>query len=125
MKLSLAQDQGLQIWQTKSKAIVVNDHVPADCIYRVTSQNGGEIQYERMPTARSAPKVILKSRWRNESEQYSGSASSDAWKDWKGTQDVSDFQIDLRIPGVPDDVVQQDENRTKEINEILEKLRIG
>ena len=39
IKMSRAQDQGLQFWQTKSTAILVHDHVLADCIYRVISHN--------------------------------------------------------------------------------------
>ena len=39
--------------------------------------------------------------------------------------DNTKFGVDLRIPGFPDDAVQQDENYMKEINENLEKLRIG
>ena len=40
--------QGLQLRQTKSNAIVVNDHEP--------SQSGEQILFERMPTPRLAPK---------------------------------------------------------------------
>ena len=35
VKLSRAQDQGLQFWQTKSHATIVRSLSPADCIYRV------------------------------------------------------------------------------------------
>ena len=31
--LSRAQDQGLRFWQTKSKAIIVHNLVPTDCIF--------------------------------------------------------------------------------------------
>ena len=47
VKLSRAQDQGLQFWQTKSHAIIVHSPVPADCIKRVISQNGDRIIFER------------------------------------------------------------------------------
>ena len=40
IKLSRAQDQGLQFWQTKSYAIIVHGPVPAVCIYKDISQNG-------------------------------------------------------------------------------------
>ena len=86
VKLSQTQDQGSQFWQTKSNAILVNDHVQAESIYRVISENGEHILFERMPTPRPAPEIILKSRWRIEQEQYSESASSDTWKDWRDTQ---------------------------------------
>ena len=98
-------------------------------------------------------KSFSKSRWRIELEQYSDSASSDAWKNWKGTQasgkekemkietfeeqcsssswqqqaniDIRDFEIDLQIEAVPDDIVQKDEKRMQEINDNMSKLRIG
>ena len=35
-----------------------------------------------------------------------------------------DFEIDLRVEGVPDDVILKDEERMEEINEKLEKLEI-
>ena len=49
VQLSRAQDQGLQFWQTKSHAIIVHSPVPAGCIYRVISQNGDRMLFERLP----------------------------------------------------------------------------
>ena len=66
VQLSRAQDQGLQFWQTKSHAIIVHSLVPADCFYRVISQNGDRILFERHPTPRPAPKVTLKSNWHSQ-----------------------------------------------------------
>ena len=40
IKLSRAQDQGLQFSQTKSLAIITHNPVPGDCIYRVVSKKG-------------------------------------------------------------------------------------
>ena len=60
-KLSRAQHQGLHFWQTKSNAVVVNDHEP--------SQSGEQILFERMPTPTLAPEIILESRWRIGQEQ--------------------------------------------------------
>ena len=54
-------DQGLQFWQTKSHAIIVHSPVSADGIYRVISQNGDRILFERLSTPRRAPKVTLRS----------------------------------------------------------------
>ena len=63
IKLPRAQDQGLQFWQTKSFAIITHDTVPGGCIYRVISQNGDRVLFERFATPRPAPKVTLKSNW--------------------------------------------------------------
>ena len=40
VKLSRAQDQWLQFWQTRSNAIIVHDLEPANYIYRAISRNG-------------------------------------------------------------------------------------
>ena len=47
--------------------------------------------------------------------------SSSSWQQ-QANSHIPDFEIDLRIEGVPGDLVQKDEKR---INENLEKLRIG
>ena len=69
IKLSRAQDQGLQFWQTKSFAIITFATVPGDCIDRVTSQNGDRVIFERLATAKPAPKVTLKSNWLTQQQQ--------------------------------------------------------
>ena len=61
IKLSRAQDQGLQFWQTKSFAIITPDIVPGDCIHRVISQNGDRVLFERLAAPRPAHEVTLKS----------------------------------------------------------------
>ena len=40
INLARAQDKGLQFWQTRTHAVIVYSSVPADCIYKVMSQNG-------------------------------------------------------------------------------------
>ena len=46
--LAQAQDKGLQFWQTKSRAMIVCNPVPADCIQKVISQKGERTLYERL-----------------------------------------------------------------------------
>ena len=53
----------MQVWQTKLHAITVHDLVPAECIYKVISQNGDRILFERLSIPRPAPKVTLRSNW--------------------------------------------------------------
>ena len=69
IKLSRAQDQGLQFWQTKSFATITHDTVPGDCIDRVTIQNGDRLLFERLAIPRPAPKVTLKSNWLVQQQQ--------------------------------------------------------
>ena len=63
IKFSRAQDQGVQFWQTKSFAIITHDTAPGNCIYRVFSQNGDRVLFERLATPMPAPTVTLKSNW--------------------------------------------------------------
>ena len=42
INLARAQEKGLQFWQTRSHAIIVDTSVPADCIYKVVSQQKGD-----------------------------------------------------------------------------------
>ena len=76
--------QGLQVWQTKSDAIIVHDPVPANCIYRVFFQNRGRILFERLSTPRPAPRVTLRGRCQSQQpqpqQQHFESASTGVWK---------------------------------------------
>ena len=79
-KLSRAQDQGFRFWQTKSSAIIVHNPVPANCIYKVISQNGHRTLFERTSTPRPAPKVTLGCNWQSQQQQLSDTASPSSRK---------------------------------------------
>ena len=53
--LARAQEKKLKFWQTRSRAIVVHDSVPADCIEKVVSENADKTLCQRLstPSARS------------------------------------------------------------------------
>ena len=63
---------------TMSHAIIAHSPVPADCIYRVISQNGDRILFERLSTPRPAPKVTVKSNWHPQQQQQQHSLRDDA-----------------------------------------------
>ena len=54
VKLSRAQEQGLQFWHTKTHAIILDSPLPADCIYRVISQDGDRIVRKTLDSTTSA-----------------------------------------------------------------------
>ena len=149
VKLFQAQDQCLR----RPVLLWVKDQVPADCIYRVISQNGEQIQkwdnvnsetrtesdsqkqvqnwagavlcnrllrcmerLERYPDVRTGK--------REDDRNIGEQCSSSSWQQHSNT-DTSYFEIDLRIQGVPDDIVQQDANRMKKTNEKLKNWRNG
>ena len=80
-----AQDLGLQFWQTKSNAVVVEEKVPPLCRYRVTTQKGDQILFERASAIWRA--ITLKNRKGVEQEKEHDSDETFAvtWKNWKGT----------------------------------------
>ena len=63
INLARAQDKGLRFWQSRSHAVIVYSSVPADCIYKVISEKGERIWFERLLTPRPAPKIVLKITW--------------------------------------------------------------
>ena len=58
-RLSKAQDQGFEFWQTKSFAIMTCATIPGNCIDRVISQNGERVNIVRRETPRPTPKVTV------------------------------------------------------------------
>ena len=52
-----------------SYTITVHCPVPADCINKVISQNGGRRLFERLSTQRPAPKITLKNNWHSQQQQ--------------------------------------------------------
>ena len=107
VRLSRAQDQGLEFWQTKSFAIMTNGTIPGDCIDRVTSQDGDRVLFERLETPRPAQKVKLKMNWHSQQQQQKHSTSDthvpSSWKqgvkreDQAGAQDVTDHSIEADL----------------------------
>ena len=68
VKLSRAQDQGVQFWQTRSNAIIEDDLVPANYIYKAISQNGDRILLERLSTPRPPLRVTLEDEWQTQQQ---------------------------------------------------------
>ena len=134
VKLSRAQDQGLQLWQTKSHAIIVHSPVPAECIFGVISQNGDRTLFKRLSIPRFEPKVTLKSKCHSQQQQQQQQSTCDdvSTNTRRFVRDPeplvekkSQFEIDRRVGGVSQDAILQDEEKMKEINEKLEKFNMG
>ena len=71
IRLSKAQDHGLEFWHTKSFAIMTYATTPGDCIDRVTSHNGERVNFDRLETPRPETKVTLKKNWQSKQQQHS------------------------------------------------------
>ena len=62
--LRQAQDEGLEIWQTRSTAIFFYDAVPADRVERVVNMKTEEILRQKVSLSpRPRPKTVLKDIW--------------------------------------------------------------
>ena len=94
VRLSAAHDQGLQLWQTKSCAIMAYATIRGDRIDFVTAQNGDRLIFERLATPRNAPKVTLKRNWRSQQQQpISFTDVTRLWKQrttWESQAEVQD-----------------------------------
>ena len=105
IRLSKAQDRGLEFWQTKSFAIMTHATILGDCIDRVTSQDADRVIFERLETPRPAPKVTLKKNWQSQQQQHSTS-DTDVRRFWKqgtkrdhqaGAQDVTNHSTEADL----------------------------
>ena len=141
--LARAQEKGLQFWQTRSHAIVVHDSVPADCIEKVVSMQGDETLYHRLSTPRPAPKIILKDVWilKQQQQQQQDTLSSTGKPVAEQLQGIptgtptripactgkrvaeeNAFKVDLRIQGIPQDAVREDQGRLTKIQELVKRI---
>ena len=78
VKLSRAQGQGLRFWQMSSSPTIGHNLVPADCMYRVISQNlRTEIeQISKDSTPRPAPTLAFSWHSQQQQQPLNGSVSS-------------------------------------------------
>ena len=147
----------MRFWQTKSRATIVHNLVPAECIHKVISQKGDRTLFDRLSTPQPASKVTLESNWHSQQQQQQQSmcdvVSTSTRKLVTGRTGIRDvrgcttddqistrkfvqnpephvdkkpqFKIGLRIEGVSQDAILQDEAKMNEINKKLEKFKIG
>ena len=72
----------------------------------MTSQNGDQVNFERLETPRQAPKVTLKKNWQSQQQEQHSTSSTDAPSLWKqgtnrenqaGAQDVMDHSTEADV----------------------------
>ena len=65
--INLAIEKGLKFCQTRSKAIILQETLPAYCIPKVGRMETGEVIYEKVYISpRPPPKISLKHEWKRE-----------------------------------------------------------
>ena len=71
--------------------------------------------YQRIPTPRPAPRIVLKNAWQVEQGKLSSSEKSCAEEDL--------LKIDLRVQGVRQSALLEDQGRMTKIRELVKALR--
>ena len=65
--INLAMKKGLNFYQTRSNAIILQETLPAYCIPKVVRMKTGEVLYEKVyMSPRPPPKISLKHKWKRE-----------------------------------------------------------
>ena len=65
--INLAIKKGLQFYQTRSNAIILQETLPAYCLPKVVRLKTGEVLYEKVyMSPRPPPKISLKHEWKRE-----------------------------------------------------------
>ena len=87
--------------------------MPADCIEKVVSTRGDEILYQRIRTL--LRELYLKNVWQVQHDKRSSNEQSCAEGDL--------FKIDLRLQGVAQNAVVEDQGRVTKIEDLVHTLR--
>ena len=121
--LLLAQEGGLQFYQTRSNAVVLYDTLPAEFTEKAICMKTKEQLYQR-ESAR--PRVVLRA---NSQCGLQDLPRQEARSSWKTQSDAQSFQEtgcnikDYRVPGIPlSTVQQQDEQRLHTVAKLIEKF---
>ena len=124
--LKLAQERGLQFYQTRSHAVVLHNTLPAACIEKAVRMKTTEELYQKVRSTPSVPRVVLKSNSQyglqdpqNQDERSSWEPPSEA----KNHGEICNNTVDHRIPGVPLSAVeQQHTTRETKVIRLIEKF---
>ena len=77
--VKLAQEKGFKFYQTRSKAIILYDTLPAYCIPKAIMMETGEIIYEKVyASPRPPPKIFFNDNWMKELGSQVAGGSEDS-----------------------------------------------
>ena len=126
-KMKLAQEKGLQFYQTRSHAVVLCDTLPAACIEKAVCMKTTDELYQKVRFTPRVPRVVPKSN-----SQYGpqNPQNQDARTSWEPSSDSKRFgeicnnTVDHRRCAVPLSAVEQQntthENKAKRLIEKFE-----
>ena len=121
--MKLAQERGLQFYQTRSHAVVLYNTLPAACTEKAVCMKPEDELYQKVRLTSRAPRVVLKS---NSQHGLQDPQNQDARSSWETSSDSKNYgeicnTVDHRIPGLPLSAVEQQnttrENKVKRLSE--------
>ena len=147
VRLSEAEDLGLEFWQTKSFAIMTYATIPGDCIDRVTSDGGDGTLFEQLETPRPPRKAMLSKNWQcQQQHSTSGPDVPSLWEQRQKSEDLPEVQdgskhileVDQAAGNLEQSVSTMDEIHTDDVdvttstfpsedanNQIIERIKVG
>ena len=124
--LELAQERGLQFYQTRSHAVVLYDTPPAACIEKAACMKTQDELYQKVRLTLRAPRVVLKS---NSQHGLQDPQNQDARSPWEPSSDSESYgeicnrTVDHRTAGVPLSAVEpQNTIRENKAKRLIEKF---
>ena len=98
--------------------------MPPDCIFKVITKNGERTLFDGLSTARPSP-TRRRRLWENREDESQGCVKQEA--DSSRTEITTSIsnRVDLRIDGIPQEAILNDEIQMKDSNENFQKLQIG
>ena len=121
--INLAIAKGFQFYQTRSKAIILQETLPAYCIPKVVRMETGEVMYEKVyMSPRLPPQISLKHEWKRElgSEHAQRSEVGQLSRSFQSNQQTPNPSRERTVrPVVKDDTrTVQDGRKTSRSQEI-------
>ena len=119
----IAQEGGLQFYQTRSNAVILYDTLPAEFIEKAVCMKTKEELYQRES---ERPRVVLRANSQCESQDLLGQEARSSWQTQSETQSFRENGcniVDYRIPGISLSTIQeQDEQRQRTVAKLIEKF---
>ena len=120
--MKLAQEKDSRFYQTRSRAVVLYDTLPAACIEKAVCMKTQDELYQKVCSTPRAPRVVLKSNSRYGPQDPQSPEARSSWdpsRDSKSYGETCSHTVDHRISGVPLSAVEPQntirENRVKRL----------
>ena len=115
--LKLAQKRGLQFYQTRSHAIVLNNTLPADCIEKAVCMKTKEEPFHKENLTPRLRRVVVKANSHSGQQDQQDQDARTSCDQPSGSQSFGETwckNVDFRISGIPLSAVEPQETHRKD-----------